>query len=105
MVSKRFDHIDIQDAVISQTAAGSVSAVTAIPGFRIRMVAYTIVMNGAGTAQWKSNATAKSGVMSFAANGGASSEAPITTAAGEALVLTTTTSFANGHVTYQVIPA
>lgn len=104
MVSKRFDHIDVQEAVISQTAAGSVTAVTGQAGMRIRLVAYTLVMNGAGTAQWKSNTTAKSGVMSFAANGGVSSETTITTAVGEALVLTTVTSFANGHIAYQVIP-
>lgn len=103
MVTEPFAHIDVQDAVISMTAAGSVSAVTAVPGKRIRMVSYTLVMNGAGTAQWKSDATVKSGVMSFAANGGASSTSEVTTAEGEALVLTTTTSFANGHISYKVI--
>lgn len=103
MSSEPFVHIDLQDAVISQTAAGSVTAVAGVAGKRIRLVAYTLVMNGAGTAQWKSNSTAKSGVMSFAANGGASSQSPITTAVGEGLVLTTATSFANGHIAYKVI--
>lgn len=103
MVSERYAHIDVQDAAISMTAAGSVTAVTGVAGKRIRLLGYALVMNGAGTAQWKSDTTAKSGVMSFAANGGVAPEAPLTCAEGESLVLTTATSFANGHIAYQVI--
>lgn len=101
-----FDQFGEQTAAIAQTAAGTTEVVAAVANKKIRVTGWVIVMNAAGTAKFQSASTDKTGTMSFAANGGASvNGVPILCASGEALNLVTATSFANGYVSYQLIPA
>jgi hypothetical protein len=100
----------VQSAVIAATADGDNTVVAATSGKKIRVLGYGLSTTTAGTVQWKSGAsTAKSGAMEFVDAGGI---APGTfdpagggfwfeTAAGEALVLSTSAGLdANGHLTY-----
>lgn len=102
----------ILSASIAATADGDNTVVAAQgTGKKIRVLGYVLNANAAGTVQWKSGATAKSGAMQFAAGG--SLTAPMCepstgafwfeTAANEALVITTAVGQdALGHVTYLV---
>lgn len=99
-----YDHYGEQSAAIAQTAAGTTQVVAAVASKRIRVTGFVIVMNAAGTAKFQSASTDKTGAMSFAANGGASSDIPILCATNEALNIVTATSFANGYVSYQLVP-
>jgi hypothetical protein len=102
----------VLSAVISETADGSNEVIAAVTGKKIRVLGYVLNVNAAGTVQWFSAATAKSGAMEFVDGGGM--VAPMCdptaevfwfeTVAGEALNITTAAGVdALGHVTYQLI--
>lgn len=87
---------------------GSADIVAAVSGKKIRVMSVVLVMDGAGTATWRSGGTtALSGAMSFAANGGYSVSSPfgiMQTAKGEKLDIVLTAN-ARGHITYVEVPA
>jgi hypothetical protein len=97
---------EVKHAVISQNTAARNQIVAAVTGKRIVVLNYTVVATGAVAITWESGTTALSGVMSFAANGGASApgtgESPVlTTARGEALNITSSGAVQiSGHLTY-----
>lgn len=97
---------DAKYASIDCAAAGDNEIVAAVVGKKVRVVAYTAVCANTVSAQWKSGAaTAKSGAMPFAANGGASPPwnpyGHFETAAGEALNLNLSGAVqVSGHLTY-----
>lgn len=82
-----------QSASVSGASSGSNEVVAAVSGRKITVHGYTLVAAGAVTVQWRSAATAKTGVMSLAANGTVSAYSPTAdmplfqTAEGEALNL------------------
>lgn len=55
---------------ISAAGAGVNALVAAVPGRRIRVTQLVLVADGAVTVELRSAATARTGAMSFAANGG-----------------------------------
>lgn len=92
-------------AAIAASASGDNPIVAVVAGKKIRVLSYVLMANGAVNAKWRSATTDKSGLLYFAANGGA--VAPHTpvghleTAAGEALNLNLSGAVAvGGHVTY-----
>lgn len=99
---------NVQDAIITQGAAGQTQIVAApAAGLRIHVVGYAFTMDVAGTATWQSGNNAKSGAMNFAGNGGISAwgseENPVLVCnPGEALNITTATGQAEGHLRYFV---
>jgi hypothetical protein len=102
----------VLSAVISAASDGDNTIVAAQgTGKKIRVIGYVLNVNAAGTVQWKSASTAKSGAMEFVDGGGM--VAPLIdpqsgafwfeTAANEALVLTNAVGVdALGHVSYLV---
>jgi hypothetical protein len=103
---------NVLTAVISATSDGSNTVVAAVTGKKIRVLGYVLNVNAAGTVQWLSAATAKSGAMEFPDGGGAT--APLCdptsevfwfeTVAGEALNISNAAGVdALGHVVYQLI--
>ena len=93
-------------AVVSQTAAGSVTIASAPgAGQKIVVTGMGLVANGACTLKFTSGSDV-TGVMSLAANAVvAPNPARIDGADGQAMSLTTVTSFVNGWVNYIIAPA
>lgn len=95
------------DAAISVTA-GTATLVTGATGKRVRVYSYAIVCTGAGTVKFQSSGgSAKTGTMSFAANGGISC-APgddpwFSTVSGENLQIVTSGAV-EGHLSYVIEP-
>lgn len=92
-------------AVISGALAANNAIVAAVTAKKIRVLAYTIVADGAVVATWRTASTGISGAMSLSANGGISAAfCPVghfETVAGEALnILLSATNGIRGHVTY-----
>lgn len=90
---------------ISQGGAGTDNLVGARAGKRIKVTNYVVVMGGAGTLQFTSDANAITGAMSFGANGGVSVggtefSPAFQTGVGEALNMVTTSAAGNGHIAY-----
>jgi hypothetical protein len=101
----KFDQTDIHFASIIQ-AAGTGAVVAADATHKIRVLSYTIIGAGAGTFQWKSATTAKSGPMDYVAASGASPQCStglFETAVNEALNLTVTGATGNGHLSYILV--
>ena len=95
----------IQYATLTQGGAGDITAVAAVTGKPIKLLSYQITMSLAGTATWKSGSSAISGAMYIPTNGalsavGAVGAPLLETVAGEALVLTSATGIATGHIAY-----
>jgi hypothetical protein len=93
-------------AVVAVAANATGAIVAADATHKIRVIQYTIIGHGAGSFEWKSATTAKSGAMDYVAASGASPYCPeglIETAVNEALNLTTVTGAANGHISYQLV--
>jgi hypothetical protein len=93
-------------AVVAVAADATGAIVAANATHKIRVIQYTIIGHGAGSFEWKSATTAKSGAMDYVAASGASPYCPeglIETAVNEALNLTTVTGAANGHISYQLV--
>lgn len=86
--------------------SGSPIVVAAIPGRKIRLVAYTVTSSTAQGAKWQSNTTDISGNMLFAASSQISNTAEtglIETATGEALrLLPDGAGTMSGHITYWI---
>ncbi len=102
---------------IDCSASGDNEIVAAVPLRRIRVLAYTFVVQGAVTVKWRSATTALTGPMIFAASGGgisvpaggdATGEGAVplvVTAVNEALNLNLTGTVAvGGHVSYMLTP-
>lgn len=97
----------LKRAVITQSGAGT-DAIIAAPGagLKIQVWGYTLVQ-GSGSATWKSATTALTGAMP----GGVGVISPagpgpvLECAANEALNLVTATAAAFGHVEYQIVPS
>lgn len=94
-------------AVVSAAGAGDNTIVAAIAGRQIKVASYVLVATGAVVATWKSGAaSAISGAMSLAANGGISepgeaSSHVLETVAGQALVLNLGAAVqVSGHLMY-----
>lgn len=99
---------DALHAIVDFAAGGDSTIVAAQPGYKIRVVGYTITAAVAGTLRWKSAANNKSGAMPVGANGGISATsggaAHFETNAGEALVLNASAAGqVGGHVTYLLV--
>lgn len=94
-------------AVINESTQASNEIVAAVAGKKIRVVSVVLVCSAANVVTWQSAATAISGPMSFAANGGyaLASEAPLfETVAGEALNLLSGSAVqVSGHILYGLI--
>lgn len=97
--------------VINASLTGDNTIVAAIVGRKIRVVNYTLISAGAVTVTWKSGATAISGPMPLAANGGMAPSSSVLTPSGligvfetnvnESLVLNLGGAVAvGGHLTY-----
>lgn len=99
-----FIRYDERDAPIAQGAAGTTQVKAAVPGWRIRVTGYTVVMSAAGTFKFSDGAD-KTGAMTCASNGGVSSRTPFICAEGAALSIISTVGACNGHVSYQIVPA
>jgi hypothetical protein len=92
-------------AAIAASASGDNTAVAAVTGKKIRVLAYTVVAAGAVSAKFQSDTTDLTGALSFAANGGASvAFSPVghfETASGVALQLNLGSAVAvGGHLVY-----
>jgi hypothetical protein len=61
---------ELKFASVSTVASGSTAIVAAVTGKKIKVVSYVLVASGAVSVQWRSNATALTGAMSLAGNGG-----------------------------------
>lgn len=101
---------ELLDASID-VAASTTGTIVGAPGAnkRIVVVNYLLISSKAGTAQWKSAATVKSGALSTGDNGGASFSGQIAGPAfscgtNEALTLTTGAQVGGtqGHLTYYI---
>lgn len=95
-------------AVVSTSSSGVTEIVAAVPGAKIVVINYGIVVAGATAITWRSASTSISGALSFAGNGGIScSDADhgwFETAVGEALNINNSAAVAvGGHVSYLVI--
>lgn len=94
-------------AVINESTAASNEIVAAVAGKRIRVVNVALVCSAANVVTWQSAATAITGPMSFAANGGYTAEsdtALFETVAGEALNLLSGSAVqVSGHILYGLI--
>lgn len=94
-------------AVINESTAASNEIVAAVANKRIRVVNVVLVCSAANVVTWQSAATAISGPMSFAANGGYALEsdtALFETVAGEALNLLSGSAVqVSGHILYGLI--
>jgi hypothetical protein len=93
-------------AVVAASADATTAIVAADVTHKIRVIQYTVIGHGAGSFEWKSATTAKSGAMDYVVASGASPYCPeglIETAVNEALNLTTVTGAANGHISYQLV--
>lgn len=92
-------------AVISASASGDNTVVSAVTGKKIRVLHYSLVCAAAVTLTWKSGTTAISGGMAFGTNNGISTpyspQGLFETASGQALVLSLSTDASvGGHLTY-----
>lgn len=95
-------------AAIDVASSGDNTIIAADGTKKIKVLSYTLVVDAAVTARWKSGSTALSGAMSFSANGGVSSPSGsagggwlMETAANQALVLNLGGAVgARGHVSY-----
>ena len=92
-------------APIDEAAAASNEIVAAVAGQRIFVTSVVLVSSAANTLTWQSSATALSGAMSFAANGGyalGDGGLPLmVTASGEALnLLCSAADQVSGHISY-----
>lgn len=92
-------------APIAASSSGDNAIVAAVVGKKIRVLSYVLMANAAVNAKWRSATTDKSGLLYFAANGGAvAPHTPIghlETAVNEALNLNLSGAVAvGGHVTY-----
>lgn len=92
-------------AVIEASNSGSNEVVAGVSDHKIRVLAYTLICAAAVTVTWKSAANSISGVMSYAANGGAApSPLPlglIETTTGAALNISLSSNLqVGGHLTY-----
>jgi hypothetical protein len=104
---------DVLDGVIDIVAGGgATSQLVAAPtdGKRIRLLSYVLTVSAATTVQFKSAATAKSGVMTLATGVAAPASGPtgrlLQCASNEALNLTYTVAGTyGGHFTYQLVEA
>tara|TARA_Y100001936_G_scaffold164608_1_gene160727 strand:+ start:761 stop:1201 length:441 start_codon:yes stop_codon:yes gene_type:complete len=79
-----------------------------IAGRQIEVLSYVFVVDAASTVTFKSAATAISGGMACASNGGASAvsadeQGLMITAVGEALNITNSAGNIAGHVTYRIV--
>jgi hypothetical protein len=105
-------------AVIDNAAtSGDLELVTAVPGKKILVTSYTIVVTAAVGFQWKSGSTPISGPMNFSAGGQGCAPPPrteeetwtglrglIETARGEALILNVSGDVqVGGHLTYEIV--
>ena len=99
-----FDDPRIKFVSINLAATGDL--VTAVPGYKIRVLNYTLVSGGTVSVNFESGTTDISGVMPTAANGSISSSGPcFETASGEKLALTLSASVnIDGHLAYVLIP-
>lgn len=105
----------VRTAAISATADGDNEVVAApAAGKKIRVLGYVLNVNAAGTVQWKSGATVKSGAMEFVDGGGLVAPCVDPTGevfwfdcgAAEALILTCAVGVdALGHLVYQIVNA
>jgi len=97
---------DLKYAVVNATALGANTVVSAVPGRKIKVLAYSLITNTAITVKWQSATTDISGPLSLAANGGTNVESALglfETNIGEALNLNESGAVAatvGGHVTY-----
>jgi len=101
---------EIKDLAIAASSSGQNALIAAVPGYRIVVLAYTIVAAGAVTAQFESATTDLTGAMSLAENGGASTPfnpyGHFATGVNEALNLTLGGAVAvAGHLNYYLEPA
>lgn len=94
-------------AVINVSSSGDNSVVAAVTGKKIRVLAYTLVCDAAVAVKFTDGAsgTAKTGAMSFAANGGSTPPfcpvGHLETSANTALVLNLASAVGvRGHLTY-----
>lgn len=92
-------------ADIASSASGDNEVVAAVPGKKIRVLAYTIIASGDVDVKWRSAATDLTGVMPFTINSGvAHGYAPVgyfETASGEALNLNLSDAVAvGGYLVY-----
>ena len=96
----------VYTAVISENAIADNEVVAAVAGKQIKVLSLVLVCSGgANTCTWKTAATAISGAMSFAVNGGYSlgdgTTPVLVTNNGEALNLAlTAATLVGGHVSY-----
>ena len=95
-------------APIIASASGATQLVAAVPGKKIRVLSYVIVANGAVNVKFQSASTDLTGLLYFAANGGAVSGMEglgcFQTAVGEALNVHLSGNVAvGGHLTYVVV--
>jgi hypothetical protein len=95
---------------VSVASSGNNTLVTGVAGHVYQVVSYVLVAAGAVNVKWISGTTDISGVMNFAANGGASAtgggrEAPLMeTIAGDSLILNLSGAVqVSGHMTYNDI--
>lgn len=98
-----FARYDERDAPVVQGSAGTTQVISGVPGWRIRVTGYTVVMAAAGTFKF-TDGTDKTGAMTCATNGGVSSGTPFICAVGASLSIVSTVGACNGHVSYQVVP-
>lgn len=101
-------------AVIDESTSGNNTLVSAVAGYRIRVLSYDFVVNGEVSVRFESGAdgTALSGVMPFASKGQGKisvytgSHGVFETAAGELLNMELSAAVqVSGHLTYTLIEA
>ncbi len=96
----------ILDFLFDVTGSGQQVVIAAVPDETIRVMSYSLIVDGATTVTWKDGETAITGAMPFAINGGISVPfSPVgwfETSVGAALTMTlgTTTVTVSGHGIY-----
>lgn len=93
---------------ISTSSSGNTELIAAVTGRKIRVISYVIVCNAAVNVKFQSGSTDITGLLYFAANGGAACTVEglgcFQTAAGEALNINLSGAIAvGGHITYVVV--
>ena len=62
----------VLDFLFTVTGSGQQEVIASVTGKTIRVLSYTLIVDGATTVTWKNATTAISGAMAFAINGGIS---------------------------------
>jgi hypothetical protein len=95
---------------ISTSSSGATQLVAAVAGKKIVVISYAVIVNAAVNVKFQSGSTDLTGLMYFAANGGATVTVEglgcFETAAGEALNINLSGAVAvGGHITYVIMNA